>query len=132
MVRIQAAALLWAWAQISSGGNSGASAASDTSTLLPLLCTHQHDASRTSLAHMLMPLFTGVRGRRILRTSPCGCSPKEESFPKDRVFSSCDHTSVLVRLHGARVKGAHPNSRYPLAEGEPLSRLKLRATDCGS
>jgi hypothetical protein len=29
--------LLWAWAQISSGGNSGASAASDTEALLPLL-----------------------------------------------------------------------------------------------
>src|SRR5215211_373525 len=55
MVRIQAAALLWAWAQISSGGNSGASAASDTRGLLTLLCTHQHDASRTSLAHMRLP-----------------------------------------------------------------------------
>src|SRR5215217_2895514 len=66
MVRIQAAALVWAWSQISSGGNSGASAASNTRALLTLLCTHQHDASRTSLAHMLMPLFTGVRGREIL------------------------------------------------------------------
>src|SRR5215208_3582243 len=81
MVRIHAAALLWAWAQISSGGN-GASAGSDTRALLILLCTHEHDASRTSLAHLLMPfllmpLFTGVRGRRILRTtSPLGGSPK--------------------------------------------------------
>src|SRR5215210_4445984 len=50
---------------------------------------------------------------------------------KDRVFSSCVHTSVLVRLHGARVKGAHPNSRCRLAEGEPLSRLKLGTTGCG-
>src|ERR671921_1491553 len=66
MVRIHAAALLWAGAQISSGGNS---AASDTRTLLPLLGTHQHDASRTSLAHIPMPLFTGVRGSPILRTS---------------------------------------------------------------
>src|SRR5215212_5298520 len=67
MVRIHAAALLWAWAQISSGGNSGASAASDTRALLTLLCTHEHDASRTSLAHLLScPLFTGVRGRLIL------------------------------------------------------------------
>src|SRR5215212_10002232 len=55
MVRIHAAALLWAWAQISSGGNSGASAGSDTRALLTLLCTHEHDASRTSLAHLLMP-----------------------------------------------------------------------------
>src|SRR5215207_7866191 len=55
MVRIQAAALVWAWSQISSGGHSGASAASDTRALLPLLCTHQHDASRPSLAHLLMP-----------------------------------------------------------------------------
>src|ERR671912_902706 len=70
MVRIQAAALLWSWAQISSGGNSGASAASDTRGLLTLLCTHQHDASRTSLAHMRLPLFTRVRGREILRRSP--------------------------------------------------------------
>jgi hypothetical protein len=68
MVRIQAAALHWGWAQISSGGNSGASASSDTRALLPLLCTHQHDDSRTSLAHMLMPLFTQVRGRKILRS----------------------------------------------------------------
>src|ERR671916_3319703 len=77
MVRIHAAALLWAWAQISSGGNSGASAGSDTRALLTLLCTHEHDASRTSLAHLLMPLFTGVRGRRILRTtSALGGSPR--------------------------------------------------------
>jgi len=38
---------------------------------------------------------------------------------------------VLVGLHGARVKGAHPNSRYRPAEGEPQSRLKLGATDLG-
>src|SRR5829696_9052535 len=69
MVRIHAAALLWAWAQISSGGNSGASAGSDTRALLTLLCTHEHDASRTSLAHLLMPLFTGVRGIGILGSS---------------------------------------------------------------
>src|SRR5215218_2457793 len=69
MVRIHAAALPWAWAQISSGGNNGASAVSDTRALLPLLCTPQHDASRTSLAHMSMPLFSGVRGIRILRSS---------------------------------------------------------------
>src|SRR5215217_204711 len=55
MVRIHAAALLWARAQISSGGNSGASAGSDTRALLTLLCTHEHDASRTNLAHLLMP-----------------------------------------------------------------------------
>src|SRR5215208_3939484 len=72
MVRIHAAALLWAWAQISSGGNSGASAGSDTRALLTLLCTHEHDASRTSLAHLLMPLFTVVRGIGILGSSDAG------------------------------------------------------------
>src|SRR5215213_8711225 len=98
IVRIHAAALLWAWAQISSGGN-GASAGSDTRALLTLLCTHEHDASRTSLAHLLMPLFIGVRGRRILRTtSPLGGSAKfaytefsevrQESF-KYHSFGGC-------------------------------------------
>src|SRR5215208_1063678 len=71
MVRIHAAALPWAWAQISSGGNNGA-AASDTRALLPLLCTPQHDASRTSLAHMSMQLFTGVRGIGVLGSSFAG------------------------------------------------------------
>src|SRR5215212_10116421 len=42
MVRTHAAALLWAWAQISSGGNSGAWAASDTEALLPLLLGAVH------------------------------------------------------------------------------------------
>src|SRR5829696_8963357 len=77
MVRIHAAALLWAWAQISSGGN-GVSAASDTRGLLTLLCTHEHDASRTSLAHIRLPLFTGVRGIGILRSSPERCSRKHQ------------------------------------------------------
>src|SRR5215218_11039704 len=83
MVRIHAAALLWAWAQISSGGNCGASAGSDTRALLTLLCTHEHDASRTSLAHLLMPLFTGVRGIGILGSWLTSC-PSAHTFPSRR------------------------------------------------
>src|SRR5215208_34616 len=49
--------------------NNGASVASDTRALLPLQCTPEHDASRTSLAHMSMPLFTEVRGTGVLRSS---------------------------------------------------------------
>src|SRR5215208_1766281 len=96
MVRIHAAALLWAWAQISSGGNSGASAGSDTRALLTLLCTHEHDASRTSLAHLLMPLFTGVRGIGILGSSLAG------SWIKPRNTSARWPWGGLIHSRGGR------------------------------
>src|SRR5919112_3088618 len=127
MVRIHAAALPWAWAQISSGVNICASAASDTRALLPLQCTHQHDASRTSLAHMLMPAIHPPSGKvnsANFATDKCICDimsrsehrrlpPREEVVPDERCGRTCQEGTPSSADRAPQRNGEAPRATEP-------------------
>src|SRR5215218_3971587 len=119
MVRIQAAALLWAWAQISSGGNSGASAASDTRALLTLQCKHQHDASRTGLAHKLMPAIHPPSGKWDSAKSEC-TRVHTHTAPgsKKRGFGA-----LLSYTEPRHIVGPHKYPEFSLSGMLPMSAI---------
>src|SRR5215217_5285083 len=147
MVRIHAAALLWAWAQISSGGN-GASAGSDTRALLTLLCTHEHDASRTSLAHLLMPAihqtswkansanYFAFRGFSKVRRGPILClaphcldyAPGRALRRDYRDLAEPGRTQQLpVLLAGTLLPATEKHQHVEVHQGEtrPLGRIRV-------